>query len=146
MLALLDLQQPFEFETNANEYAMGAILMQQRKPICYHSETFSHAVVNYPTYDRELYALVKRVKKWKHYLIGKETIIHINHQPLQYLQSHTKLQQARHFRWVGFHQQFHLVIKYKKGTNKKVAHMLSRPLISASVVLQNVSLSLESYT
>jgi hypothetical protein len=82
ILALSNIQQPFEIETDANEYAMGALLMQYRKPICYHSETFNQVVVNYPTYDKELYALVQSVKKWKHYLVGKETIIHTDHQPL----------------------------------------------------------------
>ena len=37
--------------------------MQHGKPICYHYETFNSAVVNYPTYDKELYALVQSVKK-----------------------------------------------------------------------------------
>lgn len=69
--------------------AVGAILMQQKKLICYHSKKFSQALINYPTYDKELYALAQSVKKWKHYLIGKETIIHTDHQPLQYLQSQT---------------------------------------------------------
>jgi hypothetical protein len=102
-------------------------------------------VINYPTYDKELYALVKSVKKWKHYLMGKETIIHTDHQPLQYLQSQTKLQQSRHFRWMGFLQQFHLVIRYKKGIQNKVVDMLSRPSINASIVLQHNSLAHESY-
>ena len=124
---------------------MGAVLMQQKKPICYHSEKFSQAVINYPTYDKELYALAQSVKNWKHYLIGKETIIHMDHQPLQYLQSQTKLQQSRHFRWMGFLQQFHLVIKYKKGTSNKVVDMLSHPPISTSIILHNASLSFESY-
>jgi hypothetical protein len=82
VLSLLNLQQYFEIQTNANGYAMGEILMQYRKPIYYHSENFNQDVVNYPTYDKELYALVQSIKKWKHYLLGKETIIHIDHQPL----------------------------------------------------------------
>ena len=85
VLALPDLQQPFEIKTNINGYAMGAVLMQQKKPICYHSEKSSQAVINYSTYAKELFAMVQSVKKWKHYLIGKETIIHTNHHPLQYL-------------------------------------------------------------
>ena len=87
VLALIDLQQQFEIETDASGYAMGEVLMQHKKPICYHSETLSKTILNYPTYGKELYALVQSVKKWKHYLMGKETIIHIDHQPLQYLQS-----------------------------------------------------------
>jgi hypothetical protein len=42
---------------------------------------------------------------------------------------------------MGFLQQFHLVIKYKKGTSNKVFDILSRPLIVASIILNNVSLS-----
>jgi hypothetical protein len=91
--------------------AMSTVLMQYHKPIYYHSETFSQVVVNCPTYDKELYALVQSVKKWKHYLLGKETIIHTDHQPLQYLQAQTKLQKYIHYIWMGFLQQFHLVIK-----------------------------------
>jgi hypothetical protein len=102
-------------------------------------------MINYPTYDKELYALVQSVKKWKHYLLGKETIVHTDHQPLQYLQSQTKLQQARHFRWMGFLQQFHLVIRYKKGIYNKVVDMLSRPIISASVILKHSPIMHESY-
>ena len=145
VLALPDLQQPFEIETDASDYAMGAVLMQHGKPICYHSETFNSAVVNYPTYDKELYALVQSVKKWKHYLMGKETVIHTDHQPLQYLHSQTKLQQSRHYRWMGFLQQFHLVIRYKKGIHNKVADMLSRPIINASTILKHNSILHESY-
>ena len=63
----------------------GAVLMQHKKPIFYHHEIFSKEVDKHPTYYKELYALVQSVKKWKHYLMGKETIIHSNHQTLQYL-------------------------------------------------------------
>ena len=97
LLALLDLRQSFEIQTDVSDYAMGAVLMQHGKPICFHSENFNGVVINYPTSDKELYTLVKSVENWKHYLMGKETIIHTDHQPLQYLQSQTKLQQSRHF-------------------------------------------------
>ena len=60
---------------------MGAVLLQHGKPICFHSETFNGDVINYPTYDKELYALVQSVKKRIHYLLGKKTIIHTDHQP-----------------------------------------------------------------
>jgi hypothetical protein len=86
VLALPNLRQPFEIQTDASNYAMGEVLLQHGKPICFHSKTFNRVVINYPTYDKELYALVQSVKKWKHYFLGKETIVHTDHQPLQYLQ------------------------------------------------------------
>jgi hypothetical protein len=39
VLSLLDLQQPFEIETNASNYVVGAVLTQHRHPMAYHSET-----------------------------------------------------------------------------------------------------------
>ena len=71
---------------------MGAVLLQHGKPIAFYCETLNGAIVNYRKYDKELYALVQSIKKWKHYLIGKETVVHTDHQPLQYLQSQNKLQ------------------------------------------------------
>ena len=91
ILTLPGLLQPFEIQTDASDYAMGAVLLQHGKPISFHVEIFNGAMLNYPTYDKELYALVQSVKKWKHYFMGKETIIHTDHPPLQYLQSETKL-------------------------------------------------------
>lgn len=88
VLAMPNLQRPFELETDASGYALGAVLLQGGRPVCYHhSELFHGAVLYYPNYDKELFAIVQVVKRWKHYLLGKETIIHTYHQPLQYLQS-----------------------------------------------------------
>ena len=63
ILALPDHHRPFEIETDASDYTIGSVLTQHGKPICYHSETFNSVVVNYPTYDKELYALVQSVNK-----------------------------------------------------------------------------------
>ena len=61
VIALPDLQLPFKIGTDASDYAMGAVLMQHGKLKCYHSETFTSTTVNYPSYDKELYALVENV-------------------------------------------------------------------------------------
>jgi hypothetical protein len=74
ILTLPNLQKPFNVEPNASGYTMGVVLMRRGKLVCYHSEMFHGGVLNYLTYDKELYALVQSIKKWKHYLMGKETI------------------------------------------------------------------------
>ncbi|GJT73573.1 transposon ty3-I gag-pol polyprotein [Tanacetum coccineum] len=139
VLALPNLQQPFELETDASSYAMGAVLFQEGKPMAYHSEMFQGSQRNYPTYDNELLTLHQAVKHWRCYLLGKETVVHTDHQPLQYLPSQAKLQQARHMKWITYLQQFNIVIKYKKGVHNKLADMLSRPplpTLSLTVFMQ----------
>ena len=107
VLELPDLEWPFQVETDSSGYVMGVVLIQGGNPDCYHSKVFHAAVINYPTYDKELYAMVQAVKKWKHYLMREETIIHTDHQSLQYLQAQNKLQKARHDKKIGdFYKSF----------------------------------------
>jgi hypothetical protein len=79
VLTLPDLQQPFEIETDASNYAIGAILTQHVYPVAYHSETLSDTDRKYPTYEKEMYSIVQACRQWKHYILGKETVIHTDH-------------------------------------------------------------------
>jgi hypothetical protein len=57
--------------------------------------------LNYSTYDKELYALVRTLETWQHYLWPKEFVIHSNHESLKHLRSQRKLNR-RHTKWVEF--------------------------------------------
>ena len=70
--------------------------MQHGHLIAYHSETFSNTVCTYPTYNKELYAIVQACKQWKNYILGKENIIHIDQKPLKFLKTQGKLKNDRH--------------------------------------------------
>ena len=125
ILQLPDLQFLFEVETDASQFAMGVVLKQGGHPVAYHSETFSQAKQNYSTYDKEFYALVQALRYWRHFLLGKETIVHTDHQPLQSLHSQSRIQEHQHMKWASYLQQFHLVIKYKKGAHNQVVDFLN---------------------
>ena len=49
------------------------------------------ASLRYPTYDKELYALVRAVQTWQHYLWPKQFVIHMDHESLKYLRAQGKL-------------------------------------------------------
>ena len=69
--------------------------------------------------------------------MGKERVIHIDHQPLQFIQTQGKLQNDRHQKWSTYLQQLHLNIKYKKGSTNNVVDCLSRPPIMALTTVLN---------
>ena len=99
--------------------------MQEKRPIAYFSEKLNRAVLKYPTYDKKLYALVRALETWQHYLSSKEFVIHTNHESLKYLNGQDKLNR-RHAKWVEFIESFPYVIKYIQGKENIVADALSR--------------------
>uniref|UniRef100_A0A151UF56 Transposon Ty3-I Gag-Pol polyprotein n=1 Tax=Cajanus cajan TaxID=3821 RepID=A0A151UF56_CAJCA len=125
ILALPNFAKSFEIECDASNVGIGAVLMQEGHPIAYFSEKLNGAALNYPTYDKELYALVRALRTWQHYLLPKEFVIHSDHESLKYLKGQGKLNK-RHAKWVEFLEQFPYVIKHKKGKGNVVADALSR--------------------
>jgi len=122
-LALLDFTRAFQVEFDASGIGIGAVLMQDRRPLVYLSEKLNEAALNYPTYDKEL-ALVRTLETWQHYLWPKEFVIHSNHESLKHLKGQGKLSK-RHAKWVEFIKTFLYVIKYKYGKENIVADALS---------------------
>lgn len=61
------MKNVFEDEYDASEKGIGAVVMQDFKPIAYFSEKLTGDTLNYSTYGRELYALVRALATWQHY-------------------------------------------------------------------------------
>jgi hypothetical protein len=77
-----------------------------------------------------MYSIVQPCRQWRHYILGKETVIHTNHKPLQFMQTQEKLQNDCHKKWSTYLQKFHLNIKYKIESTSRVVDCLSRPLVA----------------
>jgi hypothetical protein len=119
-----EISKTFEIEYNASGVGIGAVLMQEGRPIAYFNEKLSGAALNYPTYDKELYALVRALEMWRHYLRPKEFVIHTDHESLKHLKGQHKLNK-RHVRLVEFKETFPYVIRYKQGKENVVTDALS---------------------
>jgi hypothetical protein len=104
---------------------LGGVFLQDGKPVAYFSEKLSGPVLNYSTYDKELYALVRTLETWQHYLWPKEFVIHSDHESLKHICSQGKLN-CRHAKWVEFIESFPYVIKHKKGKENVIDDALSR--------------------
>nr|XP_027093534.1 uncharacterized protein LOC113713927 [Coffea arabica] len=85
VLALPDFSKPFQLETDASQLAIGAVLMQQGRPIAYYSQVLGQKNQTRSTYEKELLSLITAVQKWKHYLMGNHFIIKTDHESLKYL-------------------------------------------------------------
>ena len=88
---------------------------------------------------------MQTLKQWQHYILGKETVLHIDHQPLIFINSHSKIQEQRYLKWETYLQQFHLVIKYKKGSTNKMADFLSQPPMQDLHILEVCCVGYDSW-
>lgn len=124
-LAFLDFSKTFEVDCGASRIGIEAMLTQGGISVAYFSEKLSGVALNYPTYDKELYALVRAMETWKHYLLPKECVIHTDHETFKHLRGKTNLKK-RHTKWLEFIETFPNVIMYKKSKENMVADALPR--------------------
>jgi hypothetical protein len=113
LLQLPDFDKTFELECDASGIGIGGVLIQGGKHVAFFSEKLHGPTLNYSTYDKERYALVRVLQTWKHYLWSKEFVIYSDHESLKYLKGQSNLNKL-HAKWIEFIGSFSYIIKHKK--------------------------------
>ena len=114
ILAIVDPHKPFVVETDASATAIGAVLIQDGRPIAFESKKLNRAQQNYSAYERELFAIVHALKKWRHYLYGATFEVLFDHENIKWFTSQRDLK-GRKARWAEFLQDFDCTLQYRKG-------------------------------
>lgn len=139
VLALPDYTLPFVLETDASGVGIGAVLMQQGRPLAYLSKGLAHKHQGLSTYEKELLAIVMATQNWYTYLQGHHFLIKTNHQSLKFLLEQrlsTLLQQ----KWLAKLMGLDYEISYKKGKENTVADVLSRlPEVAEQGTVNDIS-------
>ncbi|XP_057526371.1 uncharacterized protein LOC130805605 [Amaranthus tricolor] len=125
ILKLPDFTKPFELECDASGVGIGAVLVQEGRPVAFFSEKLNDSRLNYSTYDKEFYAIIRAFEHWSHYLRIQPFVLHTDHESLKYINSQHKFS-SRHARWVEFMQTFDFSARYKVGKTNIIADALSR--------------------
>jgi hypothetical protein len=89
--------------------------------------------LNYSTYDKELYALVRVLETWQHDLWPKEFVIHSDHESLKHIRGQAKLNK-RHAKWLNLLKLFLISLSTRKGM-KMLLLMLYLDVIPCSLNL-----------
>uniref|UniRef100_A0A1S4BZT8 Reverse transcriptase n=1 Tax=Nicotiana tabacum TaxID=4097 RepID=A0A1S4BZT8_TOBAC len=75
VLALPDLAKPFKVQTDASEYALGGVLLQEGHPVAYESRKLKDAERRYAAHEKELLAVVHCLRLWRHYQLGAPFVV-----------------------------------------------------------------------
>ena len=125
LLAIVDPHQPFVVETDASARAIGAVLLQDGRPVAFESKKLDSAQQNYSAYERELYAIIYALKKWRHYLYGAQFEVIFDHESIKWFTNQSDLK-GRKARWAEILQEYDCKLRYRKGRYNVVADALSR--------------------
>ena len=124
-LAVPNFSKPFVVETDACGTGLGAVLMQEGRPLAFWSTTLSERNQRKSVYDRELMAVVKAVQKWRHYLLGNHFIIKTDQKSLKFLTEQRMIGEEQH-KWISKLAGYDFEIQYKPGKENSAADALSR--------------------
>ena len=124
-MVLLNFEKTFKVRCDASGVAIGVVLSQDNRLVAYFSEKLNDTKRKYSTYDKEFYAIIQALNKWRHYLVPQEFVLYSDNQALQFITRQEKLNQ-KHEKWIEFMRNFTFVIKHIVGNVNKVVDALSR--------------------
>lgn len=141
VLAIPDFTKPFTMEVvcDASLTGVGAVLMQEGRPLAYESRRLSDAEVKWTTTEQECWAVVHALKQWRCYLEGVPFTVVTDHHPNVFFQTQKNLSR-RQARWSEYLQRFDFTWSYRPG-RQNVADPLSRvvPVVLNAITLRAVT-------
>ena len=128
VLALPDFNKPFELVADAcgQPPAVGALLLQDGRPVAFHSRKLSGPELNYSVSDIEMLAVITALREWRCYLEGASFTIVTDHKPNTYLDVATSAHTVkRRAHWLDVSCGYDYVWVYRPG-RVNVADPVSR--------------------
>jgi hypothetical protein len=125
VLALPDFTKTFVLKCDASGKGIGAILMQEGRPLAFTNKQLSERNLGKPIYEKEMLAILHAIDLLHPYLLGQHFQIKTDHQSLKYLLEQ-RISSPEQQKWVTKLFGYDYEIIYKKGKDNVVADALSQ--------------------
>ena len=117
--------------TDASDTAVGAVLQQHIAgvwtPICFFSRKLHSAETKYSAFDKELLAMYLAMKKFRHFIEGRQFTLFTDHNPLTFAFSNTSDKWSpRQQTHLVFVSEFTTIVRHVRGADNVVVDALSR--------------------
>ena len=140
LLRLADVNRPFRVVTDASDFALGCVLLQELEedawhPVAYASRKLSAAEQNYTATERETLAVVFALKTWRIYLFQHFEVITDN-MAVVYLKTKPSITK-REARWVEFLADYNYTVRHRPGRENPADPLSRRPDLHESNLVEN---------
>ena len=129
VLALPNATDPFILDTDASDKYVGAELIQiqegEERAVAYGSLTSTPEQQKYCTTRKELLAIIRFSRQFRHYLLGRHFTARTDHNSLTWLMNF-KEPQGQLARWLEELSQFNMEIQHRPGKKHTNADASSR--------------------
>jgi hypothetical protein len=119
-------------ETDASDFALGAVLSQRDQadvlhPVGFFLRKLKPAELNYTVHDKELLAIIEALLHWKPVILGLKTslLVLTDHKNLEYFVTAKQLNR-RQMRWAELMADYNFLICYRPGTKGGKPDSLTR--------------------
>lgn len=135
VLAHYDSKIALVLSVDSSKSAVGAVIMQNGRPIAYSSKTLTSSQENYAQIEKELFAIQFGCSKFHQYVYGSRVTVQTDHKPLIYLFNKPLHDvPARLQRMMLALQGYDLNVTYVPGKDMHIADTLSRAALRESYI------------
>ena len=122
LLTFPDFNKEFHIYTDASNVQLGAVIMQEGKPLAFYSRKMNAAQRRYTTGEQELLSIVETLKEYRNILLGQNLVVYTDHKNIIY----GNLSNDRIARWRLLLEEFGPRYEHIAGKDNVVADALSR--------------------
>jgi hypothetical protein len=130
VLQLADFNKPFTLKTDASDYAIGGVLLQQdstgqERPVYFASRTLTKTEQRYSAGEREMLAIYHWIRYWHAYLWGRQFRVLTDHSPLTGIKTRKDISRKLSRMILGL-QAYDFELFYNPGKNNIEADVMTR--------------------